>query len=72
MTGIFYGIFRAQGLPQNRRCRPAVFSGKLPLIEAEIDCKLQSNLTVVRRLVRVGEMNIKVTSVDYAPEDVYA
>jgi hypothetical protein len=55
--------------PKNRRCRPAVFSGKLPLMEAEIASR---SLIVVRRLARVGEMNIKVTSVDYEPEDVYA
>jgi hypothetical protein len=29
-------------------------------------------LCLVRRHARVGEMNIKVTSVDYAPEDVLA
>jgi hypothetical protein len=33
---------------------------------------LRSLIWNVRRLARAGEMNIKVTSVDYAPEDVYA
>jgi hypothetical protein len=30
-------------LVDERACQLAVFSGKLPSMEAEIDCKLQSN-----------------------------
>jgi hypothetical protein len=32
-------------LVHQRACRPAVFSGKLPSMEAEIDCKVQSNFS---------------------------
>jgi hypothetical protein len=51
VTQLVDSISRAPHLPGRRRnasllkqtCQLAVFSGKLTLVEAEIDCKLQSN-----------------------------
>ena len=38
---------RRSALVDEQACQRAVFSGKLPSMEAEIDCKLQSNSSQV-------------------------